>query len=425
MRVVIITLLTLLITFEVANASDVPPTSRITLQSPARSELIGYTGESLTFSSSTTSANCGTITARQWKLDGSEVSTSITYTNTFTLPAGVYEQTYTLTLTTWNSCGGLYDVETQTLTIRRDQRVYFVKDHLGSVRATVNEAGDVIGYDDYYPFGLTMPGRSSNSANPNDNYKFIGEELDDEAGLNVMHLNARSFDTVIARFMQVDPMYDLYPSWNPFHYSFNNPIRWVDPTGNCPEDGSEGDAGDGDGYCLAEIQVTATQLPWIVHVNYVRPSYFGAFASFAARTAPVTQADGAVLPFADFFYTGLLLGKIGTTIYDAATFTDSETFEIMLNSEGAKTVEDLLEGAEAGQRTKGKTENWEKEGGMEQANEDFDSLGLTDVKPIPGGRVGTLPNGGGKVNVRDRSSDGRPTIEVQRPNGRRTKIRYN
>ncbi len=217
-----------------ANASDVPPTSRITLQSPARSELIGYTGESLTFSSSTTSANCGTITARQWKLDGSEVSTSITYTNTFTLPAGVYEQTYTLTLTTWNSCGGLYDVETQTLTIRRDQRVYFVKDHLGSVRATVNEAGDVIGYDDYYPFGLTMPGRSSNSANPNDNYKFTGHERDDEAGLDLDYMGSRYYDPVIPRFLSIDPRAAEMPAWSPYAYAFNNPIKFWDPNGEIP-----------------------------------------------------------------------------------------------------------------------------------------------------------------------------------------------
>ena len=47
------------------------------------------------------------------------------------------------------------------------QRRYFLKDHLGNVRTTVNRDGNVLGYDNYYPFGLQMPGRSSNSANPN------------------------------------------------------------------------------------------------------------------------------------------------------------------------------------------------------------------------------------------------------------------
>ncbi len=48
------------------------------------------------------------------------------------------------------------------------------KDHLGSIRTTVNESGAVVGYDDYYPYGLIMPGRSSNTANPNADYKFTG-----------------------------------------------------------------------------------------------------------------------------------------------------------------------------------------------------------------------------------------------------------
>jgi hypothetical protein len=48
-----------------------------------------------------------------------------------------------------------------------------------------------------YPFGLTMPGRSSNTANPNDNYKFTGHERDDEAGINLMYAGARYSDLVL------------------------------------------------------------------------------------------------------------------------------------------------------------------------------------------------------------------------------------
>ena len=115
-------------------------------------------------------------------------------------------------------------------------RRYFVKDHLGSVRTTVDRNGNVVGRDDYYPFGLAMPGRSGNSSNPNDNYKFIGEELDDEAGLNLMNLNARTYDSVTARFLQIDPLFD-HPNQvglSPYNYSWNNPINLSDPSGECP-----------------------------------------------------------------------------------------------------------------------------------------------------------------------------------------------
>jgi len=191
-----------------------------------------------------------------------------------------------------------------------------------------------------------MPGRSSNTGNPNDNYKFTGYELDNEASLNVYFANARMMDPVLGRFMQVDPFFDLYPGQGTYNYALNNPIFNTDPTGRCPEDGSEGiNPNDNDGYCLAEIEVTATQLPWQVTIHYERPNYLAAYGAFAVRTAPITQADGAVLPFADAFYTGLLLGKLGTTVFDALTFDDQVTHEVMLprvsNSIGVEKVPDL------------------------------------------------------------------------------------
>ncbi len=114
----------------------------------------------------------------------------------------------------------------------RSQRRYFLKDHLGSIRTTVNQNGNVDGYDDYYPFGLVMPGRSSNTANPNDNYKFTGYEQDDEAGLNLYHAGARGYDPVLGRFMSIDRFYYKYPSLSTYQYAANNPLYFVDVNGD-------------------------------------------------------------------------------------------------------------------------------------------------------------------------------------------------
>jgi len=84
---------------------------------------------------------------------------------------------------------------------------------------------------DYYPFGLTMPGRSSNSANPNDNYKFTGHERDDEAGLNLDYMGARYYDPSIARFMSIDPLASKRSWVSPYNYAQNNPLNRIDPTG--------------------------------------------------------------------------------------------------------------------------------------------------------------------------------------------------
>ncbi len=114
------------------------------------------------------------------------------------------------------------------------QRRYFLKDHLGSIRTTVDQNGNMDGYDDYYPFGLVMPGRSSNTGNLNDNYKFTGHEFDDEAGLNIYYMIARGYDPVLGRFLQVDPLANEFAGWSPYSYTFNNPLKFTDPTGMSP-----------------------------------------------------------------------------------------------------------------------------------------------------------------------------------------------
>ncbi|WP_421774268.1 RHS repeat domain-containing protein [Gracilimonas sp.] len=114
------------------------------------------------------------------------------------------------------------------------QRRYFIKDQLGSIRTTVDQSGNVDGYDDYYPFGLIMPGRSSNSANPADNYKFTGHERDDEGNLTLDYMMARNYDPEIGRFLQTDPLSAEYPGISPYSYVLNTPLSLNDPSGKFP-----------------------------------------------------------------------------------------------------------------------------------------------------------------------------------------------
>jgi len=68
--------------------------------------------------------------------------------------------------------------------VRTPTRFYYVKDHLGSVRATVDASGNVASYDDYYPFGMSMNGRSGNNGQSDARYKFTSKERDTETGLD-------------------------------------------------------------------------------------------------------------------------------------------------------------------------------------------------------------------------------------------------
>lgn len=76
-----------------------------------------------------------------------------------------------------------------------------------------------------------MPERSYNVAFSGNQYKFGSKELDDENNLNWYHFEARRYDPEIARFTSIDPLMDKYPSLTPYNYVANNPLRFIDPTG--------------------------------------------------------------------------------------------------------------------------------------------------------------------------------------------------
>jgi hypothetical protein len=84
----------------------------------------------------------------------------------------------------------------------------------------------------------------------------------------------------------------------------------------------------------------------------------------------------------------------------------------------------ILEGATPGRSTKGRTQQWIKNGGYDKALEDFHKLNPQNVRYLEHkcSNVGTLPDGR-TVNVREISSEGSPTLEIL--NGQnKIKIRY-
>ncbi len=115
-------------------------------------------------------------------------------------------------------------------------RLYYHRDHLGSTRAVVNASGTVVQTYDYYPFGLEMPGRSLTTGSTA-RERFTGHERDEEVGLDYMQ--ARRYAAEFGRFLSVNPLADKMPSWNPYHYTFNNPINLVDSLGLIPQDPEE------------------------------------------------------------------------------------------------------------------------------------------------------------------------------------------
>jgi RHS repeat-associated protein len=105
---------------------------------------------------------------------------------------------------------------------------YYIKDHIGNIRVTINEGGNIMGKDDYYPFGLRMAGFSYNRGMPESHLKFSGKELDEEQGLKKYHFGWRDYNPELARWNVVDPARQ-YAS--PYVYGGNNPIIGYDEDG--------------------------------------------------------------------------------------------------------------------------------------------------------------------------------------------------
>ena len=115
---------------------------------------------------------------------------------------------------------------------------YFLKDHLGNTRISLSQNGNVLQEDTYYPYGMNIKGLSYSNSCSENKYKYNGKrctersrsELQDDFGLDWYDYGARFYDPQIARWHVVDPKAEEMNSWSPYNYSFNNPIKFIDPT---------------------------------------------------------------------------------------------------------------------------------------------------------------------------------------------------
>jgi len=101
---------------------------------------------------------------------------------------------------------------------------------IGSIRMIVDVYGNVAGYNDYYPYGETMPGRSGINGGVDPRYNFTGKERD-AAETGYDYFGARYYDSWSGRWMQVDPLAEKYPGWSPYAYSADNAISIFDIDG--------------------------------------------------------------------------------------------------------------------------------------------------------------------------------------------------
>jgi RHS repeat-associated protein len=131
---------------------------------------------------------------------------------------------------------------------------YYFADHLGTSRIITNSAGTIQDDSDFYPYGGERVYLSSSG----NRYKFTGKERDSESGLD--NFGARYDASSLGRFMTTDPVVITTErltnpqQLNLYAYVANNPLRYIDPTGEILQCVGSGDQQK---QCFAHLQQIA------------------------------------------------------------------------------------------------------------------------------------------------------------------------
>jgi RHS repeat-associated protein len=103
---------------------------------------------------------------------------------------------------------------------------WFVTDHLGSTKLLIDQNGQHRFTGDDDPFGINL-----RQFGDKDSHRYTGQILDEEQGL--YYYGARYYLPEIGRFLSGDPEQHNH---SPYIYANNNPLKFIDITGNRPED---------------------------------------------------------------------------------------------------------------------------------------------------------------------------------------------
>jgi RHS repeat-associated protein len=212
---------------------------------------------------------------------------------------GAYER-----ITTTGSADKVHLGDYGVITYDGTRRVdYFLKDRLGSVDTVVDSTGAAKENRGYDPFGkprsgtwadLTPPQLTtlSNTARGFTQHEHLN-------AVQLIHMNGRSFDYSLGRFLSVDPIIQFptnSQSLNPYSYILNNPLSGTDPSGyaanTCDVGANKSCLQDGeniiteDGKTVATIHVATKGQ----HLNFTTSNGASFGATFTGRSGEITRA---------------------------------------------------------------------------------------------------------------------------------------
>ncbi|HEY7531590.1 MAG TPA: RHS repeat-associated core domain-containing protein, partial [Nitrospiraceae bacterium] len=148
----------------------------------------------------------------------------------------------TTTVFVYNAMGQMIAEYSDPMPAREGGTKYLMADHLGSTRVVTGSDASVKARHDYLPFGEEIPwnlggrgGVTGYNASDSTRQRFTQKERDSESGLD--YFLARYYSSAQGRFTSADEPFVGQDrkdpqSWNLFTYARNNPLLYVDPTGN-------------------------------------------------------------------------------------------------------------------------------------------------------------------------------------------------
>ena len=183
---------------------------------------------------------------------------------------------------------------------------YVHQDHLGSTAVVTDSAGKVVFERTYDPWGNF---RTSTGTATTDRL-FTGQRFD--AATGQYYYNARYYDPTLGRFISPDtivPGVGDPQAWNRYAYVVNNPLRFVDPSGNSHNDGAianlesvwEGALDRGDFRTASRIQRNISSL-------YADSNHAPGITLSDVRDVLVGGLEGAVVLGATAAVVGATLG---------------------------------------------------------------------------------------------------------------------
>jgi RHS repeat-associated protein len=105
---------------------------------------------------------------------------------------------------------------------------YYHPNHLASTMYVTDEQRSVTQSFLYAPFGeITNEYNNSFGSSILPKYSFNAKELDEETGM--YYYEARYMAPPV--FISRDPLFEKYPTFSPYAYCANNPVKYVDPDG--------------------------------------------------------------------------------------------------------------------------------------------------------------------------------------------------